>query len=64
MGTEIQTAIVTCPDCGEKIMLKGIIQIGQKVFCRNCEADLEVVDLYPVELDWADEDFVEWDARW
>ena len=59
-----RTAIVTCPDCGEKINLRGIIQVGHRVICPNCEADLEVVALYPVELDWVSEDLADWDARW
>jgi len=31
--------------------------MGQKVKCRSCDAELEVVWLEPLELDWAyDED--------
>jgi lysine biosynthesis protein LysW len=37
--------------------------IGQPVTCESCGADLEVVDLNPLELDWAgdlpDEDLEE-----
>jgi len=61
------TAIVTCPDCGEKIILKGIIHVGLGVPCPNCEAELEVVQMMPVELDWVQhkpEDEQEILARW
>ena len=59
-----RTAIVTCPDCGETINLRGIIQVGHRVICPNCEADLEVTALYPVELGWVNEDLVDWETRW
>ena len=45
-----QTAIVTCPDCGEKITLKGAICIGLSVRCPNCGAELEVVLAISQEL--------------
>jgi len=48
-------AIATCPDCGAKIVLQGAIDVGLGVRCPNCEADLQVVNLTPVELDAIDE---------
>jgi len=36
------TAIVTCPDCGEKIVLKGIIHVGLRE--RNIELGLKERD--------------------
>lgn len=47
-----KTTMADCPDCGEKIALQGPIEIGRRVTCPNCEADLEVVETVPVELDW------------
>jgi hypothetical protein len=44
------TAIVTCPDCGEKLVLQGSLWIGVQVRCQNCEAELVVVNLAPVEV--------------
>jgi alpha-aminoadipate carrier protein LysW len=41
-----------CPDCDARITLKSP-QLGQQVICRACGAELEVVDLSPLELDWA-----------
>ena len=46
----------TCPDCGDKIALRGEIRMGKKVVCPNCDAELEVVETEPVELDWAYDD--------
>lgn len=54
-----QTTKATCPDCGEKIAIRGTIRIGQEVICPNCDAELEIVETEPVELDWAYED--DWD---
>jgi lysine biosynthesis protein LysW len=53
-----QVVTAQCPDCGNKITLKGTLRIGQEVVCPECDAVLEVVDTEPVELDWAyDDDF-------
>ena len=30
--------------------------MGKKVVCPNCDAELEVVETEPVELDWAYDD--------
>ena len=64
---QTQTAIVTCPDCGEKLVLMGVIKIGQQVWCQNCEAELEVVNLAPVTVDGVStdpKDEQEFLARW
>jgi lysine biosynthesis protein LysW len=53
-----------CIECDEEIELEGRARIGQKVTCTHCGADLEVVGVDPVELDWADEDEAEeWDEE-
>jgi lysine biosynthesis protein LysW len=41
-----------CPDCGEKVPVRLPIEMGQRVLCPNCMADLEVVETVPLELDW------------
>jgi len=42
-------------------------ELGQRVICPNCQADLEVVETVPLELDWYyeepsddDDDDVDW----
>jgi lysine biosynthesis protein LysW len=48
---------VECPACHAKVHVGGKPRMGQKVKCRSCDAELEVVWLEPLELDWAyDED--------
>jgi len=38
--------------------------MGQKMTCPHCDAWLEVIELDPVELDWAYEDEDEWEEDW
>lgn len=56
--------IAICPSCGEDIKMRGNSKIGQAVTCPYCDAELEVIDLDPVELDWAyDEEWEDWDEE-
>jgi lysine biosynthesis protein LysW len=41
-----------CPDCGEQVPLGLLAKMGQRVTCPHCQADLEVVETVPLELDW------------
>jgi lysine biosynthesis protein LysW len=41
-----------CPGCDQNIFLRRTPKMGDMVYCDNCEADLEVVGLNPIELDW------------
>ncbi len=50
-----------CPDCDGKIVLPPDVKLGQKLTCPHCEAELEVISLDPVELDWAYD--WEWDEE-
>jgi alpha-aminoadipate carrier protein LysW len=50
-----------CPDCGEEVNLGVHPKEGQSVTCPNCGADLEVISLEPLELDWAYDDL---DEEW
>ncbi len=47
--------VAHCPECDAKINVKSP-KLGQIVSCRVCDTRLEVVDLKPLELDWAFED--------
>ncbi len=47
--------VAYCPECDSKINVKSP-KLGQIVSCRVCDTRLEVVDLKPLELDWAFED--------
>jgi uncharacterized paraquat-inducible protein A len=60
--------VVRCPDCKQEIELSPLLQMGEELLCPHCEADLVVVNLEPVELDWAyalpAEDDDDWDDDW
>jgi lysine biosynthesis protein LysW len=47
-------AFAYCPDCAGRIYLGRKPWVGQPVTCDFCDADLEVVELNPPALDWAD----------
>ena len=51
-----QVVRASCPDCGARIRLPGTIQIGRPITCPNCDAELEVIETDPVELDWVYDD--------
>jgi lysine biosynthesis protein LysW len=55
--SEVKTAKAVCPDCGETINLKSPVRLGQEVVCPHCDAELEVVETDPLELDWAYDDY-------
>ena len=46
-------AIAFCPDCEEPIQLGALLRVGQRVTCESCTAELEVIEVAPLELDWA-----------
>jgi alpha-aminoadipate carrier protein LysW len=41
-----------CPECDGRIVLESA-EVGQKLTCPHCDADLEVIGVEPLELDWA-----------
>jgi hypothetical protein len=46
-------AIAFCPDCEAPVQLGERPKVGQRVTCRGCGAELEVIEVSPLELDWA-----------
>ncbi|MBN1641067.1 MAG: lysine biosynthesis protein LysW [Anaerolineae bacterium] len=54
--SESRVVKAICPDCGEEITLHGNVRLGQEVVCPHCDAELEVVEIDPLELDWAYDD--------
>jgi alpha-aminoadipate carrier protein LysW len=44
--------IAECISCGAEISFREDPKMGQLVKCKRCNAELEVVWLDPVELDW------------
>lgn len=41
-----------CPDCDAKIVLNPQPKLGDKLNCPDCDTELEVISLEPLELDW------------
>jgi|YNPBryBLVA2012_1023415.scaffolds.fasta_scaffold05919_5 alpha-aminoadipate carrier protein LysW len=51
--------IAFCLSCGEEIHLPERVEVGQRLNCPYCRAELEVIGTDPVELDWAYEEYWE-----
>lgn len=50
-----RSEVAYCPECDAKVNMKAP-KLGQIIICRACDTKLEVIDLNPLELDWAFED--------
>jgi len=44
---------VFCIDCEQPIKLDSRPREGECIVCASCGAELEVISVEPVELDWA-----------
>ena len=42
-----------CPDCDGQIAFNPHAAVGQRITCPHCNSDLEVINVEPLELDWA-----------
>ena len=42
-----------CPECDANVAFNKTPFLGQKKTCPDCLAELEVIGLSPIELDWA-----------
>lgn len=61
MDVRRRAALADCPDCGERISVGFGARQGQRLTCSNCGAYLEVINLDPLEVDWA---FSEFEPDW
>ena len=52
-----------CINCENRITLGKKPFISQRVICNKCGADLEVIDLTPIELDWVYGDYEDIDEE-
>ena len=50
-----------CPACEEYITLTSRYNIKNKLRCPHCYADLVVIQLNPLILDWDDDVLDDWD---
>ena len=53
-----------CPGCRLSMELDRHIQVGDWVNCPRCEADLAVISLNPLVLDWADDELEDGGIVW
>lgn len=56
-------AITFCPECDYNLSLKKP-KLGQRIVCQNCRAQLRIVNLRPIELDWGEEEKTEEEEDW
>ena len=42
-----------CADCGGKILLGSSADLGLKIVCMHCDAEMEVTSIDRPEVDWA-----------
>jgi lysine biosynthesis protein LysW len=60
---EDSVAIAFCPDCEEPVRV-ATPKLGQRVTCQSCGGELEIVEVSPLELDWAyDETADDWEEE-
>jgi alpha-aminoadipate carrier protein LysW len=64
MATVSKRTTVRCIDCEQPINLPFQPVVGQIITCPNCDAELEVINVNPLELDWAFFDLEEGDEDW
>lgn len=60
-GRKRRAVMARCPECHSRIYFNRMPEWGHRVVCRECDARLEVVELIPLELDWADDDDDDYD---
>jgi alpha-aminoadipate carrier protein LysW len=53
---------VECPECGEPVGLREDVKVGERIVCVDCGVDLEVLSLYPLEIDYVLE--ADWGDNW
>ncbi len=61
MDARVKKAVASCPGCGWMINPGSQPKEGQQLTCSNCGAYLEIINLEPIELDWA---FTEFESDW
>ena len=49
-----KTNSALCPICDAKVSLPKKVTLGQFAICHKCTESLKVINIRPIELDWAD----------
>jgi len=53
----------SCPECEAKINFDSPLEVGERVFCPECDIELEVISAKPLTLDYALDD-EDWEEDW
>ena len=56
MTMTTSAALADCPECSATLRFHKLLKIGQLVVCPECDETLEVTSLRPLQLNWANED--------
>ena len=48
---------VYCLDCDSKIILHTQIQVGDQCICNDCDAEFQIVNVNPAEIEWLYDDY-------
>jgi alpha-aminoadipate carrier protein LysW len=49
-----------CPECNAEVPVEGNVRVGEIVVCPDCQTELELVSVNPVELALAPEIEEDW----
>lgn len=47
---------IYCKDCNDPIQIEKEVQVGEIIECPNCGAEMEVVNLEPIEVSLIEEE--------
>lgn len=47
------SSVAYCPECNARVNVGSKPREGQTIVCARCHAELEVISVDPLELDWA-----------
>jgi lysine biosynthesis protein LysW len=51
MSTQNETkTFTTCPSCGQRIGLRGKVELGRRIVCTHCVVELKVAKAAPLTL--------------
>ena len=51
MGTQNEPkTFTTCPSCGQRIGLRGKVELGLRIVCAHCGVELKVTKTEPLAL--------------
>jgi lysine biosynthesis protein LysW len=51
--SEPQKTATACPECRQRIALRGKVELGRRLACAHCGAELKVIKTEPLRLGMA-----------